>query len=230
MGIVLDSINKHILITEPTIDIEAISIYSAAMDWSDKLENMGYSPPMRAIGKFDMGGGVYSDIIYQLINGWKLKFWSTTEHFIVRGTLLPETPAQSRHIIPADVEYEVSSKATVVTDPTLLEDVAYVKAKTEHVPSDLPEVPTHPELTAQHGSGSWAGATPPQIWEHASRKLTSREVGPTHIASEETVTKEAADIKGPTWTDESLKKIMECLSEIEMPTPKSKAQYLESRL
>lgn len=216
MGISFDPVDKYILITSPTKDVTALEIYSAAMDWCDELENMQYPVPMRAVGKFDMGGGVYSDVIYQLIHGWKLKFWSTTEHFIVRGTLLPETPAESRHVTPADVEYEVSSKATVVTDPALLEDMTYVKVKTENIPSDLPEVPTHPELIAQHGSGSWEGATPNQTWTHPARTLTSRDI---------------VEVPGEEIADEdTLKKVKESIDRLEVEAPQSIAQVLEKKL
>jgi hypothetical protein len=41
------------------------------------------------------------------------------------------------------------------------------------------------ELNAAHGSGSWEGATPQQIWTHPSRGLTTRSVDSEKIASEE---------------------------------------------
>jgi hypothetical protein len=81
------------------------------------------------------------------------------------------------------------------------------------------------ELNAAHGSGSWEGATPTQIWQYSVRSLTTRNVGGEQIASEATL----GEIKGVTFdtTRDSLKKIREALEE-RVIIPKSIAQYLES--
>ena len=215
MPIEFDPINRWIKITEPTTDVNVLDIYSAAMDWAAAPENMQYPPPLTAVGKFDMGGGVYSDIIYKLRDGWKLKFWSTTEHFIVRGTLLPESPGLSRHVTPADVEYEVSARATVIQIPTIDE----IKARV-----DL--IPTMEELNAAHGSGSWEGATPSQIWSYPTRSLTSRAVDGEQIAGESSIN----EIKGPTFNMEfdSLKRIRELIESLQ--PPRSIGQYLEKKM
>jgi len=60
MAIEFNPIDKLILITSGT-SISALEIYNAAMDWVDEQENMAYTVPMKAIGKFPMGGGINSD-------------------------------------------------------------------------------------------------------------------------------------------------------------------------
>lgn len=118
MAIEFDPINKLILITSPTVEISALEIYSLAMDWCDSQLNIGYSIPIRADGKFWMKTGVYSDSIFRLINGWKIKFWSGDYQAIITGTLLPEE-GETRTVPPdtgnVEVIFEVSSQATIIT-------------------------------------------------------------------------------------------------------------------
>lgn len=116
MGIQFDPVSKHILVTSPTTTLSALEIYSAAMDWCDEQATLSYDVPMMAVGKFDMGGGVYSDSIFMLINGWKIKFWSGTYQAVITGTLLPEA-GQSRTVPPdsgnVEVVFQVSSQGTI---------------------------------------------------------------------------------------------------------------------
>ena len=117
MAIIFDPINKLIKITSGT-SISALEIYNATMDWCDETENMGYTVPIRADGKFWMKEGVYSDSIFRLINGWKIKLYDGTYQFIITGTLLPEE-GESRTVPPdngnIEIIFEVSSQGTIVT-------------------------------------------------------------------------------------------------------------------
>lgn len=117
MGVTFDPINKYILITSPTILISALEIYNSAMDWCDDPITIGYTIPMRADGKFDMGGGAYSDSIFRLINGWKIKPYDGDYDLVITGTLLGE-PGESRWVSPdsgnVSIEFQVSSQATVI--------------------------------------------------------------------------------------------------------------------
>lgn len=123
MGIQFDPINKYILITSPTTEVTSLEIYNAAMNWCDDQITMGYDVPMMTVGKFDMGGGVYSDSIFMLVNGWKIKFWSGNYQATIMGTLLPET-GQSRTVPPdsgnVEVVFQVSAQGTVI-EPTISE-------------------------------------------------------------------------------------------------------------
>ena len=148
MPIQFDPIAKYILVTSPTTALTALEIYSAAMDWCDDQPTMGYTIPMEAVGKFDMGGGVYSDSIFLLKNGWKIKFWSGTYQATITGTLLPE-PGQSRTVPPdsgnVEVVFQVSSQGTVIPDIAewtqtekngIINDIDLIEAKTMPLPSD----------------------------------------------------------------------------------------------
>lgn len=151
-----------------------------------------------------------------------------------------EDPRQiAAHIIQATViepiiseseKTEIAEKVWAIEDRGLKVDA--IKTKTDIIPSDLGNVPTGAELDAGHGSGSWEGATPTQVWSHPQRDLTTRALAgsPEEIASEDTL----GDIEGTTFqTDtDSLKKIRETIDALSVPkaTPKSVAQYLESLL
>jgi len=100
MGIEFDPVNSYILITSPQTEVSAQDMYNASMDWADDLENMQYSVPMVAQGKFPLGGGVYSDKIFLLAKGWKIKFWSGTYSAEVIGTLI--TDDESDRTVPPD--------------------------------------------------------------------------------------------------------------------------------
>lgn len=116
MAIEFDPINKWIKITSGT-SISALAIYNAVMDWVDAKENMGYSIPMKAVGKFPMGGGINSDSIFILTNGWKIKLYDGTYQFTITGTLI--TDDETQRTIPPDsgnveVVFQTSSQGTVV--------------------------------------------------------------------------------------------------------------------
>lgn len=50
---------------------------------------------------------------------------------------------------------------------------AAIKAKTDNLPTDPAGMVA---LASAHGAGSWEGATPLQLWGHADRRLTSRDI------------------------------------------------------
>jgi len=95
-----DPVNKLIKILSPTTEIDALDIYSDAMDWADEIQNMSHDVPIQAVGKFALGGGIYSDIIFILVNGWKIKWYNGTYTGVVKGTLITED--ESRRTVPPD--------------------------------------------------------------------------------------------------------------------------------
>jgi len=116
MGITFDPSNSYINITSPTVSTTALALYNASMDWTDQLENTSYTVPMAADGKFPMGGGVNSDSIFRLINGWKLFPWVAGQMIRVTGTIITDDETV-RWIYPGGnvgMEFQVSSQATVV--------------------------------------------------------------------------------------------------------------------
>ena len=126
MPVDFDPANKYILITSPTTEISALDIYNAAMEWADEAENMIYLVPMAAYGKFLMGTGVYSDSIFVLLNGWKLKPYSGNYTLTITGTLITDD-GSTRVVLPNSVNvtwiFQVSSQGTI----TQLEDITAIK-------------------------------------------------------------------------------------------------------
>jgi len=90
LTVTFDPINKWILLPNlsPDYKITAQSIYNDTMDWCDSQEAMDDDPPMRATGFANLGGGAYSDKIFILQKGWKLKPYSGTYILTVIGTII----------------------------------------------------------------------------------------------------------------------------------------------
>lgn len=147
MGIVFDPVSKLIKITSG-IEIDALTIYNTTMDWCDDQSTMGYTVPMRAIGKAPLGGGIYTDSIFMLQNGWKIKLYNGTYQFVIKGTVI--TDDESPRTVPPDsgnveVVFQVSSQGTVIPDVAewtqtekngIISDVDIIEAKTMPLPSD----------------------------------------------------------------------------------------------
>jgi len=126
MPITFDPTNKYINITSPSTIVTALEIYNAAMDWCDEPGNMIYLVPMAAYGKFVMGAGVYSDSIFVLINGWKIKPYSGNYTLTIAGTLITDD-GSPRTVLPDTGNvvfvFQVSSQGTV----TQIEDISIMK-------------------------------------------------------------------------------------------------------
>ena len=124
MPIEFDPIAKYILITSPTTGSTALEIYDATMDWCDNQPNMVHTVPMSAVGKNPLGGGIYTDSIFILQGGWKLKFWSGTYQALIVGTLITDD-SSPRIVSPdsgsVDVTFQVSSQGIIITDALLSE-------------------------------------------------------------------------------------------------------------
>ena len=118
MPIIFDPDNKFILITSPTLEVDALEVYSRAMDWAAESENMVYQVPMTAAGKLPLGGGTYTDSIFQLANGWLIKWWSGDKQVVIIGTLIPEEVGGNYTVPPDTGQVELTVKtcsaATIV--------------------------------------------------------------------------------------------------------------------
>ena len=117
MTIEFDPINKYIkILTGSTSPMDVLTIYSAAMDWADSLAGMPYDCPMGAVGKAPMGGGVYTDSVFILQNGWKIKLYNGNYHFIFKGTIITDD-GTSRTVNPdsgnVTIEFQVTSQGIV---------------------------------------------------------------------------------------------------------------------
>ena len=98
-------------------EITLLEIYSEAMGWADEQLAIDDPVPMEALGKVSLGSGVYTDSIFQLTSGWKLRLPDGTYGFTFRGTVV--TDDGSRRTSPPDLGkvdsiFQVSSFATVI--------------------------------------------------------------------------------------------------------------------
>ena len=142
MPIAFDPVNKYILVTSPTTELTALALYSATMDWCDEQPTIVHSVPMKAVGKAPLGGGVYTDSIFILQDGWKIKFWSGTYQAVIMGTVI--TDDETPRTVPPDsgnveVIFQVSSQGIVIPGEgewtqiekdAIISDVAFIKSKT----------------------------------------------------------------------------------------------------
>ena len=89
MAITLDGPSK-LIVLDTTTAWDFHDIYVAIVDWSVISTNMQYLLPCQGSGKGALGGGLYTDTIYTLINGWKLKpsGYTTGTQVSVTGTLI----------------------------------------------------------------------------------------------------------------------------------------------
>jgi hypothetical protein len=195
-----DPINRIITVLAPDTEITVQELINAIRDWED--DHLEWDKVADATGKDYLGAGLYTAITVRLLN-WRLKFQDRDQPTacIVRGGNLLAVDAQGNYMYPIAPAQNVTVAIAQSTAASLLAewkqgDIDYVKTQVGYIPSDLPEVPTMAELNAAHGSGSWEGATPSQIWQYSPRSLTTREITPTeHLSKEETleVIKEAIE-------------------------------------
>ena len=116
MPITFDGPNKIINITTPTTFTTVQAIYEDSIEWADEAVNMIYLDPMEATGYEAIGGGVYSDKIYILKNGWKIKPWSGDYSLIIQGSLITDDETR-RSVSPdsgnVDIVFQVATFGTV---------------------------------------------------------------------------------------------------------------------
>jgi hypothetical protein len=98
-------------------------IYDAAVDWAVIEGNMQYLLPMTGTGKAPFGGGSYSDIIFTLVNGWKLltSGYSSTDIVRITGTFVSSTGDSADMINSSStgiIIFDRSSFGTITTVST----------------------------------------------------------------------------------------------------------------
>lgn len=98
-------------------EIDMQDVYNEAMDWSDSQAAMDDSVPMATVGKKDLGGGVYTDIVFELLDGWKLRLWNGTYSITIIGTVIT-SDGSSPLAIPiwgtSQVEFRTGTTATII--------------------------------------------------------------------------------------------------------------------
>lgn len=148
-------------------------------------EYRGCDTPVVASGNVPKGGGKFTPRFAIFRDGWKIVPEDTSHVLYVSGEQITDTGEAG----PACFDLtplSPSSKVIIHYEPPSAEIIETgVSGLTEEESEKLMALPTEPELAAIHGSGSWEGATPAQLWTHSERKLTSREVDGEAISSEE---------------------------------------------
>ncbi|RLG17492.1 hypothetical protein DRN75_03560 [Nanoarchaeota archaeon] len=136
------------------LTIEVQEIYNEAMDWADSDEGMVHPVPMSATGYAPLGGGVYTDKIFILTNGWKLAPEEGNYTLTFIGTIITDDGSPRVILPPAGVvtvTFQVSSqgiisltsglteedKTDIATKVWTVEDGNLVKTKVETVESDV---------------------------------------------------------------------------------------------
>lgn len=117
MAITFDGTNKLIVLTVATT-FSANDIYSDAKRWED--DNMTIVSPMEADGKASLGGGVYTDIIYTIQNGWQLKADNYAQGTLItiNGTFISDDG--SSRVAASDAGEEVVWQFSGVTAGTIV--------------------------------------------------------------------------------------------------------------
>lgn len=67
-----------------------VQLYSEAMDFADELKDMDVVAPLRAIGKFALGGGVNSDSIFIVQEPWKIRPEDVDHILDLEGTIITD--------------------------------------------------------------------------------------------------------------------------------------------
>lgn len=119
---------RAVLPAYPTVSIQyrtinMLEVYRATMEWVELQVGIDSSVPLSAQGKAALSESAYTDIIYTLNDGWKLKLYNGDYDFEYVGTTITDdgsTRTAKTDLGRVDVIFNVSSYATVI-EPVLSE-------------------------------------------------------------------------------------------------------------
>lgn len=196
-----DKVNRIIKVAAPDTEVTIQQLINAVRDWEDEPCNMEVTKVADASGKDVLGGGLAVGITLKLLN-WKVKFedrsgpdWVDCD---VTGGNLLAVDANGNLMSPIEPASYVTITVSKSVSAVLLQEleILAIKTKTDNLPND-PASET--DLAATHGSGSWEGTTPTQLWQYSNRKLTSRDIESQapdeHLPSEDQLSTHDIDIK-----------------------------------
>jgi hypothetical protein len=114
MAITIDGANKLIVLDTAT-SFTTQAIYDACVAWAVLTGNMQYLLPMDASGYESLGGGLFTDAIRRLINGYKLKpsGYAANTQITVVGTLIVDDG--SNYSVPPTTGSPVTWQIQVAT-------------------------------------------------------------------------------------------------------------------
>ena len=171
---------RLITVLAPAVEITMQELVNRVMEWEELPSSLTHERIIKASGKQDLGGDpkVLVGITATLLNA-QVKFEdrsSPTDCDIYGGNLVavnangvPINPIQYATFVT--VSYAKSSSATAIET-----GVSGLTSEESEKLMQIDYLPTTSELAVVHGSGSWEGATPTQLWDYDDRKLTSTNV------------------------------------------------------
>ena len=120
MAVAFDGPNRLVTLTTSLAFSVHDDIYVAAVQWAALQGNMQYLAPMDSSGKAAISAGIYTDSIFRLANGWKLKpsGYSAGDQVTVSGTLI--TDDGTARTVPPTVGSAPVWVFTVSTNATLI--------------------------------------------------------------------------------------------------------------
>lgn len=120
MAVTIDGPNKLIILDTGTAWNFHDDIYVPLCNWAAGSGNMQYVLPCQGSGKISLGTAVYTDAIYKLLSGWKIKpsGYAAGAQVSVAGTLVTDdgsarTVAPTTGSAPVWV-FQVATDATIV--------------------------------------------------------------------------------------------------------------------
>lgn len=85
MAIVLNQLTKVISITAPQVQVGVQELVNEIRDFEDELPNLAHPKIIDAVGKADLGGGVYTGIVLSLNTDWQIQFYQGSGVSVVDG-------------------------------------------------------------------------------------------------------------------------------------------------
>ena len=121
MSVVLniDPINKRVNLVNG-VSFNMLGIYSEVMDWCKSIIGIAFETPIRAVGKIELRPGVFTDIIYVLMDGWKLGLYPGTYQVTITGTTVTDDGTLRTYQDPSsqiEVTFDVATSAVIISQP-----------------------------------------------------------------------------------------------------------------
>ncbi|RLI53162.1 MAG: hypothetical protein DRP09_16375 [Candidatus Thorarchaeota archaeon] len=130
-------------------------IYNQVMDWCDDPVGMVHPVPMEGAGYYPLGGGMYTDKIYILKNGWKILPHCGNYRLSLIGTLITDDGSE-RVRLPrsgtVEMTFQVSSQG-IIAYP-MEQEISSINTRVQQLPT-ASEIDS--QLSSTHGEGSWEG-------------------------------------------------------------------------
>lgn len=146
--VMFDGANKLIILSGAASFNLRTDLYDASQEWGVMYNNMQYLLPFSTTGYVALGGGVYTDIIFELVNGWKIQpsGYSANTQVTLTGTLttsdgLPYAVSPSSGS-PVQFFVQAATAGTIIDaglTPDQDAELSAIYAKTSNLPEGIPK-------------------------------------------------------------------------------------------